>query len=67
MGISVCEHLLDVPQGGGCQGGGRQGGRPGIAPAPAPGTFPGHHFVITPGENQHYPSVLYLAGKYLER
>ena len=33
--ISVCKHLLNVPEGGGGEGGGGQGGGPRIA-APAP-------------------------------
>ena len=64
MGISVSEHLLDVPQGGGCEGGGGQGGGPCVAPTPAPATFPGHHSVITTGEKQQ---CFMFAGQYLER
>ena len=35
--ISVSEHLLDVPQSGGCQGGSGQGGSAGIAPPTSTG------------------------------
>ena len=53
MRVSVSEHLLNVPEGGGGQGGGGEGGGPGITPAPAPSCLPGHHCVITTPENQH--------------
>ena len=65
MGISVSEHLLDVPQGGGCEGGGGQGGGPGIAATPAPATFPGHHSVIT--RPWRLLIALCLLVEYLER
>ena len=32
MWVTICKHLLYIPQSGGCEGWGGEGGSPGIAP-----------------------------------